>query len=365
MDAPNEQPAQPERSDKDTESARAQPTPKLGAAAPSGGGAAGRHRRHQGAWRERTGWPPGPPTDDHLHEKYPTLMNMLAEQSADGRNVREELVNLMSPAARRYARDRIPIVDAVDGLVHPDRFYRNLLSSQPLAFSVAGELRANPSAAAAVIAELTGLPTDGLTELAAPDVLVPAEHCQPRRLRDGRVKPYAPLDKYTPRWAHTGDKSGFDIAVCLTIKTPQNEPGPPGRRLLLSVEVKYTDSFSKDKVSWIKYRPHLEALGLTEKTTRELVEGGCSQVLRQVMITNSVVDTGLVPGASGLGRVDVGMAVVLARHDDRSAREVVKLLHERVSQPVQFWSHRDFLRACGRRSELSVWAEQMLERYVP
>lgn len=375
MDASREQPDQLETPNEDGKSSRVPSYLKLGAAAPTGGGATGRHRRHQGAWRERTGWPAGPPTDEHLHKKYPTLTNMFAARSLDGRDVREELVNLMSPAARRYARERLPVVDAIDGLVHPDRFYRNLLSSQPLAFSVAGELRGNPSAAAAVISNLTGLPIGGLGRLEAPDALVPDEHRKPRRLRDGRVKPYAPLDKFTldlveaewfpPRWAHTGDKSAFDIAACVTLETSPDEQRQPGRRLLLSIEVKYTDSFSKDKVSWIKYGPFLKALGLTEKSTSQLVDRGCSQVLRQVMITESVVRTGLVPGASGLGRVDEGVAVVLARHDDQSARKVVDLIDERVSQRVLFWSHRDFFRACGLRSELSRWAEQMLDRYVP
>lgn len=363
------------RPNEDADGSRAPSTSNLGAAAPSGGGATGRHRRHQGAWRERTGWPAGPPTDEHLHEKYPTLLNMFAPRSLDGRDVREELVNLMSPAARSYARERVPIVDAVDGLVHPDRFYRNLLSSQPLAFSIAGELRSNPTAAAAVIADLTGLPANGLGRLEAPDALVPDQQRKPRRLRDGRVKPYASLDMFTldrieaewfpPRWAHTGDKSGFDVAACVTFEKSPDGLHQPDRRLLLSIEVKYTDSFSKDKVSWLKYRPHLEALGLTEESTSHLVDKGCSQVLRQVMITESVVRTGLVPGASGLGRVHQGVAVVLARHDDQSARNVVELIDERVSQRVMFWSHRDFFQACARRSELSRWAEQMLDRYVP
>ena len=378
MNASGDEPDQCEQPDMAAEAegkVGARSTSRLGAAAPSGGGATGRHRRHQGVWRERTGWPAGPPTDEHLHEKYPTLPNMFAARSADGRDVREELVNLMSPAARRYARDRIPIVDAIDGLVHPDRFYRNLLSSQPLAFSVAGELRRYASAAAAVVADLTGLPTDGLDRLEAPDELVPDEHRKPRQLRNRTVKPYAPLQQFTldrveaewfpPRWAHTGDKSGFDVAACLTLKGSPDVPSRSGRRLLVSIEVKYTDSFSKDKVTWVKYRPHLEALGLTEQTTRELVDRGCSQVLRQVMITDSVVRTGLVPGANGRGRVHQGMAVVLARHDDRSAQEVAERLDERVSLPVRFWSHRDFFRACGRRSELSDWAQQMLDRYVP
>jgi hypothetical protein len=90
---------------------------------------------------------------------------------------------------------------------------------------------------------------------------------------------------FPPRWAHTDDKSGFDIAACLA---------SDAERVLVSIEVKYTDSFSRAPIVWSRYAQHLENLGLNEKSTAALVETGCSQVLRQALITDSVRRVGLV-----------------------------------------------------------------------
>ncbi len=110
-----------------------------------------RHRRAQGVWRSETlRWPAGAPTDTRTRGTYPTLPNYLAEEH-DGSDPETEGVNLMSPAARTYARERLPVIEALDGTATRDRLYRNLLSSQPMAFSIAGEFRAHPDAAARVL----------------------------------------------------------------------------------------------------------------------------------------------------------------------------------------------------------------------
>jgi hypothetical protein len=54
----------------------------------------------------------------------------------------EEDPNLMSEAGRAYAAARQQELKALGGLAEQDRLYRNLLSSQPLAFSIAGSGRA-------------------------------------------------------------------------------------------------------------------------------------------------------------------------------------------------------------------------------
>ena len=74
---------------------------------------------------------------------------------------------------------------------------------------------------------------------------------------------------------------------------------------------------------------------------------GCSQILRQMMITASVGRNGLVPEVGEEGRVDEVMAVVLARVDDQKARKVVEAINAAVNVPVQFWSHSDFLVAAA------------------
>src|SRR5690349_4321009 len=117
----------------------------------------GAHRAHQSRWREVVldGWPPGPPTNPRARDRYPTIGSCLAETSGD-KDVFRDAPNLMSPSARAYTRERQRQLQTTGALAERDRLYRNLLSSQPLAFSVVGELRAHPAASAKVLSALTG-----------------------------------------------------------------------------------------------------------------------------------------------------------------------------------------------------------------
>lgn len=321
-----------------------------------------RHRRAQGEWRHRVlKWPAGPPTDKRVALNYPTLPNYLAPTHA-GRDAIAERINLMSDAARTYAGERLPVIASLEGAAFEDRLFLNLLSSQPLAFSIAGELRSHREEAAALFAALTGRPVLALASLAGDESAVPdAVRSQPR---------YQPLSSYTldgvdaewfpPRWTHTGDRSGFDIAACLAL--------PERRRLLVSIEVKYTDSFSSDKVTWKRYAPQLEEIGLTQETLPALVSAGCSQVLRQVMITESVRRHGIAPGVGESGRVDDVIAVVLAREDDWHAREVAEMVNDAASVEVAFWSHKQAFKAAAQQTVWggrAGWAGRMVDRYVP
>lgn len=320
------------------------------------------HRRAQGEWRtEVLGWPAGPPTEPRAAERYPTLPNCLAKQHRDVA-VDTAGVNLMSMNARSYAAARAVQVEALGGLVETDRLYRNLLSSQPLAFSIAGEFRAHPQAAALVLGGLLGRPINKLVDLEGPDELVPAEH----RTTQTKSGGYRPLEEFRlggieaewfpPRWAHTNDQSGFDLAACGL--------GADGERLLVSIEVKYIDSFSRAPVTWNRYRHHLEAIGVDEVLLAHLVSANCSQVLRQVMITESLLRTGLVPGALGQGRVDDAVSVVLGRAKDARAREVVRTLRVDAGLAVQFWSISELLTACADVATLRDWAARMSVRYL-
>jgi hypothetical protein len=327
----------------------------------SDGATVSQHRRAQGEWRTETlHWPAGPPAAQSA-PTYPTLPNYL-DCAHRGVRVEKAGINLMSPAAREYAQRRLPVLERLDAVAEPDRLYRNLLSSQPLAFSIAGELRDKSDAAADLLAQLTGHPVTGFAALEAPDELVPDEHRKPQRKKHG----YQPLTAYTldeidaewspPRWAHTNDRSGCDIAACLTL--------PGDQRMLMTVEVKYTDTFSSDKVTWARYADQLRRLGVDESALRRLVDLGCSQVLRQVMLTASIGEHGLVPGAPASGRVDEVMAVVLARGADQTARDVVTAVDAAVNIPVVFWALKDFLDAAIAQPALTEWANSMANRYL-
>lgn len=311
--------------------------------------ATARHRRQQGIWRSTVArWPAGQPQNDaRVRARYPTLPNWLAHTYA-GQDVVETGINLMSQEARDYTKDRLQVLEAIDGKAEPDRLWRNLLSSQPMAFSIAGHLHAHPAEAVELLSELTGL------NVASQAQLNPGPDEWSHHRLDGIDAEWFP-----PREEHTRDMSGADIAACLELAD--------GRRVLLTVEVKYTDSFSHKPVSWARYKKHLTALGLDETATAALAKAGCSQVLRQVMMTDSVRRRGLTAGAGPEGRVDDGMAVVFGREDDRTAQRVVSLLDRAVGTtiPVRFWSHRDLFDQARKINVLRDWAEKMAVRYLP
>lgn len=307
-----------------------------------------RHRRHQGQWRTETlGWPAGLPQNDvRVRARYATLPNWLAEVHG-GEDVIDAGPNLMSDEARAYTRERLVALETIDGKAEPDRLWRNLLSSQPMAFSIAGHLQAHPNEAAALLGAMTGL------DVSHVDTLVP-----PGGTPSGHALDGVEAEWFPPRRAHTNDKSGADVAACLHLADKT--------RTLITIEVKYTDTFSSAPVLWTRYEEQLKHLGLDEQSTKDLVEAGCSQVLRQVMLTDSVKRGGITPDAGPDGKVDSAIAVVLARHDDESAKRVAETLDEAIGSvvPVTFWSHRQLFDQAARVRELRDWARSMQTRYV-
>jgi hypothetical protein len=247
----------------------------------------------------------------------------------------------MSPAAKTYADQRQQELAALGGLAEDDRLWRNLLSSQPLAFSIVGELRQHPEAAARVLASLTGESVAALADL--DDVEVPSHQLHGLE-----------AEWFPPRALHTRDRSGFDIAAYTRLEN--------GETLLVSIEVKYVDTFSPQKLSWSgQYADHAAGSGLDRAAFEDIVAAGGSQFLRSVLLTDSLRRTGL----RGAGEVDRTLAVVLARGDDRSAQKVVSTIAgHSPSTPVALWSHEAFIDACGTQPELAAWAQRMQRRYL-
>lgn len=308
---------------------------------PSDTGLKRRHRAHQGQWRESLGWPPGPPGDKRSRERYGVLTNYLAEEHG-GLTPEQAGVNLVPPSAAEYARARLAQLKEIDGVAESDRLWRNLLSSQPLAFSIAGHLRDHRDEAAKVFATLTGLNVVGFTRLEDP--------AAPQYTLDGIEAEWFP-----PRSHHTRDRSGFDIAAMLALAG--------GTHALLTIEVKYVDSFSAKKLDPTRYAAALECAGIALKDACSLIEAGGSQFLRSVLLTDSVRRRG-VAGSSNT-RVDSSVAVVLGRSDDTMAQHVVEL-SDQLQLPVRvaYWSHQDFCDAAAREPSIAGWAAQMADRYV-
>ena len=305
--------------------------------------AARRYEELQARWRrEVLGLPAGPPTNSA--SALPSVGWCLPETSA-GVAAGEAGWNFVSTAAHDYARQRA----SGPGLVFEDRLWRNMLSSQPLAFNIVGELRARPAATATVLADLTGLPVVELATL--------GDTGRDRFALDGLDAEWAP-----PKEFHTGDQSGFDIAALLRLED--------GRRVLLSVEVKYTDSFSagfrNDVLARkaVQHGPHLADLGIDPGRGRELLGAtATSQFLRSIMITDSLVRRGL----RGTDSLDGGIAVVLALDHDRTAREAVDTVGAALGTTrvrTAFWSLEGFLERAGENPALAEWARTMRRRYL-
>ncbi|MGI8814864.1 MAG: hypothetical protein ACR2G2_06130 [Pseudonocardia sp.] len=132
--------------------------------------------------------------------------------------------------------------------------------------------------------------------------------------------------------------------------------------MLVSVEVKYIDSFSAKPLDPQRYRHHLDAVGLTPEATQQIVAAGGSQFLRSVLLTESVRRSGLRKGPG----VDQCLSVVLARDEDGAADKVVQIISDLAAgAQVARWSHAQLLTVAAQRPGLADWAHRMRRRYVP
>lgn len=132
------------------------------------------------------------------------------------------------------------------------------------------------------------------------------------------------------------------------------------------MEVKYVDTFSPARLDPTseRYAAHLSGVGIGPAAAATLVDTGCSQFLRSVLLTDSVRRTG-IQGTPGGATVDHTMAVVLARGDDDTARKVVAAVGAHPTPTATaFWSHEDFFTAAARQPALAGWAQQLQRRYL-
>ena len=217
-----------------------------------------------------------------------------------------------------------------------------MLSSMPLCFSVFGHLRAHRGAAVRVLGDL--LDAD-MAELISVQV--------GRRTIDGIECEWAP-----ERREHLDDRSAFDAVVSARLAD--------GRTLLVAVETKYVDSFSRDpnrERTDAKYRTRCEEFGMAEGAYERLREHTTRQPLRNVLLTESVRRG----GSTGVPVFDEAVTVVLARDDDTSARAAVHALDaDRGAMPttVRFIGHGELASAADRVPELAEWSRHFRRRYL-
>jgi hypothetical protein len=293
-----------------------------------------RERRRQSDFREQVlGLPAGA-------RRGVPLGNYLREVDGDR--------NLLSPEAARYAHERAEVVRDEGGQLERTRLFTNMLSSMPLAFSVFGHLRSHRAEAAAVMGRLLDLP---VTEFDRVDVS--------GRVIDGIECEWAPQ----PR-EHLGDGSAFDAVLAAHLAD--------GTRLLVAVETKYVDNFSRDPgperdkrrhEKDANYRGHCERFGMAGGAFDRLGEYPTRQLLRNVLLTESVRRGGSVGGPSW----DAAVTLVLARDADDGARSAVaRVDSDRGSMPtrVLFRGHGDLADAADAVPGLARWAALFRRRYL-
>ncbi|WP_369134634.1 hypothetical protein [Modestobacter sp. I12A-02662] len=288
-----------------------------------------RERRRQSAYREQVlDLPAG--TD----RRGRTLGNYLP---ADDRRS-----NFLSDEAAQYAAARVDVVQREGGQLEQTRLFTNMLSSMPLCFTVFGHLRAHPAAAVSLLSVLLQRELAGLDRVAVGDRGIDGIECE-----------WAPARK-----EHLNDGSAFDAVVAgRTVD---------GRRLLIAVEAKYIDTFSRDPVDEEKdrkYRRFCANFGMPGEAFDALKGSATRQLLRNVLLTESVRRS----GSAAEPLFDEAITVVLARDDDRAAQDAVTALdglRGDLVTGVRYVGHGRFANAAASIPELAEWAGRFRRRYV-
>ncbi len=207
--------------------------------------------------------------------------------------------NFLSREAADYAERRAGEVQREGGQLETTRLFTNMLSSMPLAFSVFGHLRAHRTAAVRLLSDLLDLDVAELVPVRVGSRAIDGIECE-----------WAP-----DRREHLDDRTAFDAVVSARLGD--------GRSLLVAVETKYVDSFSRDpqrERTDAKYRARCEGFGMADGAYDRLRGHATRQLLRNVLLTESVRRGGSI----GTPVFHQAVTVVLARDDDTSARAAVE-----------------------------------------
>jgi hypothetical protein len=299
---------------------------------PSDNAVTRRERRRQSAYRDE-------------------VLLLPAGTARDGRTLGNYLLtgdrraNFLSAEAADYAAGRVELVRSEGGQLEQTRLFSNMLSSMPLCFSVFGHLRAHPAAAAALLSGLTGRDIVGFARVTVGSRTIDGIECE-----------WAP-----ERRGHLDDGTAFDAVIAARLRD--------GRRLLIAVETKYVDSFSRDKHDPDKdrkYRAFCERFGM-EPTAFDTLKGPATrQLLRNVLLTESVRLGGSGSGAAE-ALFDDALTLVLARDDDDAARSAVASIARKrggLTTAVEFVGHGQLADAAAAVEGLEEWAARFRRRYV-
>jgi hypothetical protein len=241
-------------------------------------------------------------------------------------------LNFLTSAAFEHAQERARVVLEEAGTLDADRLSRNLLSSMPLCFNVFGSLRDDlPTFASlfrqAFVAEAT-------------DVRKVQCEWSPR-----------------PKRSFLDDNTAFDAAVWFT--------DAHGRRCLLGVEAKYTDSFSEQTYAYEQYRAATADSGwFVEGTFEQLSRSKASnQLWRNLLLAASMESD-----RAGNQRVDWAGIAVLCLATDHGAKkalaEVEPLLTDVGKDRLRLVTLEDLVEQASGIDATADWAETFRRRYL-
>ena len=271
----------------------------------------------QGWWRAtQLGLPAG-------RDEFGLLRNNMLPKSA---LAEDPLLNFLCPEVGRYAEQRAPIVLAQEGTLDQDRLWRNLLSSMPLCFNLFGKLRANPDAAAQVLALVTELDVAEVDEIEV---------------------------EWTPEGQGLlGDKTAFDAFV--SYRTVD------GRRGFFAVETKYTEPFSRKIYDKRRYR---EVTAWPESGFKE----GAAEVLRGIETNQLWRNALLALAVRRAHQFDEGRVLLVALQDDPHVDRAMKLVssvHDDPQGLIQVVTLERLIDAANQQAELREWATDFERRYL-
>lgn len=244
-----------------------------GEAVPSDDAFTARMRFHQSWWRhERLGAPigtgPGPRSDRELG-------NCLDDTAADAG------LNFLTAAIAAYARSRMADSPGVE----PFRCTHNLLSSQPMAFNLFGPLHADPLLAARLMSSFL-----------------------PFRITEAQVNvEWAPASA-----THLDDRTSCD-AVC-------HGRTADGRPVLVAIETKLTEPFSRKRYDTDRYREVAHASTVwASPASAELSDPEVNQLWRNQLLVEAIrQQPGADPNLLGIS------AVVHHPKDTRCPRDIAR-----------------------------------------
>lgn len=241
---------------------------------------------------------------------------------------------LVDSEIKSLAVERLANAERWGGIVSRDRLYRDLLSSQPLAFNLFGffkvEVPDNPDSAEGVallevLREVFGVDADAVTDIRL-------EYAPPRNSRSKSGSAFDCFIKY-----RRGSKRGF-----------------------VGIEVKYSEDLRAQKPS-----NNPEYRELTERRGSGF-KAGSADVLNEATTCQLWYNACLALRIRESEGYDEHTLVMTSVDDDEGAKAAAASVKDQLTDPDQLrWvGYRQIVEVCRRQDELDAWGEHFTQRYL-